>query len=89
MWTECASGLTHTLMHLTEITVLFAKLLVMFCRMLRCIALISLLSLAFSLIPLMFKGTLHSVKKNPYTEGLLCLLLHSEGAAIFLCRLTV
>jgi len=64
MRTECASGLTHTLMHLTEITVLFAKLLVMFCGMLRCIALISLLSLAFSLIPLMFKGTLHSVKKN-------------------------
>jgi len=29
------------------------------------------------------KGTLHSVEKNPYTEGLLCLLLHSEGAAIF------
>jgi len=83
MRTECASGLTHTLMHLTEITVLFAKLLVMFCGMLRCIALISLLSLAFSLIPLMFKGTLHSVKKK------LCLLLHSEGAAIFLCRLTV
>jgi len=22
-------------------------------------------------------------KKNPYTEGLLCLLLHSEGTAIF------
>jgi len=34
------------------------------------------------------KGTLHSVEKNPYTEGLLCLLLHSEGTAIFLCRLT-
>jgi len=64
MRTECASGLTHTLMHLTEITVLFAKLLVKFCGMLRCIALISLLSLAFSLIPLMFKGTLHSVKKT-------------------------
>jgi len=29
------------------------------------------------------KGTLHSVEKNPYTEGLLCLLLHSEGTAIF------
>jgi len=35
-----------------------------------------------------FKGTLHSVEKNPYTEGLLCLLPHSEGMAIFLCRLT-
>jgi len=29
------------------------------------------------------KGTLHSVEKNPYTEGLLCLLLHSEGTVIF------
>jgi len=29
------------------------------------------------------KGTLYSVKKKPYTEGLLCLLLHSEGTAIF------
>ena len=37
---------------------------------------------------LIIKGTLHSVEKNPYTEGLLCLLLHSEGTAIFLCRLT-
>ena len=34
---------------------------------------------------LRLKGTLHSVEKNPYTEGLglLCLLLHSEGTAIF------
>ena len=30
------------------------------------------------------KGTLYSVEKNPYTEGLLCLLLHSEGTAIFM-----
>ena len=37
---------------------------------------------------LFLKGTLHSVEKNPYTEGLLCLLLHSERTAIFLCRLT-
>jgi len=34
------------------------------------------------------KGHFTLWKKNPYTEGLLCLLLHSEVTAIFLCRLT-
>jgi len=29
------------------------------------------------------KGHFTLWKKNPYTEGLLCLLLHSEGTAIF------